>query len=299
MIIDAHAHVLLWPKMLPAPNTTTFMSVEQQLAIMEAKGIDKTIILPIVSPEPLHIEPQSIGEVLEICERYPGRFIPFCNLDPRLGKRPENTTAADFEFVLKQFKDLGCKGIGEMTARVYWDDPQLWCLFEAAEKLDLPITFHTTTPDCDSYGILDEIGLHRLEKTLARFKKLKFFGHSQDFWNEMSGDVQAKDKNGYPKGKVQPGGRLPELLRKYPNLYGDLSAGSGLNALQRDPEHGYKFIDEFQDRLVLGLDYCSVKNDMQHIEWLTEIKEQGQISEQAYEKIMWRNINRLIDLGLE
>ncbi len=40
-----------------------------------------------------------------------------------------------------------------------------------------------------------------------------------------------------------------ELLRKYPNLYADLSALSGANAILRDPEYGVKFLDEFQDRL--------------------------------------------------
>jgi predicted TIM-barrel fold metal-dependent hydrolase len=87
-------------------------------------------------------------------------------------------------------------------------------------------------------------------------------------------------------------------MRKYPGLYGDLSAGSGFNALTRDLNHAYEFIDEFQDRLMLGLDYCSVKNNMQHIEWFQAARQAGHVSAAAYEKIMWRNINRLINLGL-
>ncbi len=59
----------------------------------------------------------------------------------------------------------------------------------------------------------------------------------------------------YPTGPVVPGGKVPELMRRYPNLYGDLSAGSGANALRRDPDHARRFILEFSDRLLYGRDY--------------------------------------------
>ena len=40
----------------------------------------------------------------------------------------------------------------------------------------------------------------------------------------------------YPTGKVKPGGLTDRMLSDYPNLYGDLSANSGRNAVARDPE---------------------------------------------------------------
>ena len=58
------------------------------------------------------------------------------------------------------------------------------------------------------------------------------------------------------------------------------------------------FIDEFQDRLLLGLDYCSVQNDMQHIEWLTQLRDEKHISNEAYEKIMFGNIRRVLKLDV-
>ena len=45
-------------------------------------GVDKAVILPLNNAE-TPAEHQSAGEVLGICDRYPGRFIPFCNIDPR------------------------------------------------------------------------------------------------------------------------------------------------------------------------------------------------------------------------
>ena len=297
MIIDAHAHVYADPKLRPRPDHTTFMSVADQLAVMDRLGIDKAVILPLTNAEAA-AEHQSIGEVLEICRSHPGRFISFCNLDPRWSPLPQGKQADHFEFLLKQCKDLGCKGVGEITARMYFDDPAVWWLFEACERLHLPVTFHTTTPPCPGYGLLDTVNMPRFEKTLQNFPQLNFLGHSLSFWSEISSDVVEDTKNTYPEGPVKAPGALHRLLRDYPNLYGDISAGSGYNALARDPEHAYKFIDEFQDRLVFGLDYCSPKNNHRHLQWLRSALDADNISAQAFDKITWRNVNRILDLQL-
>ena len=298
MIIDVHAHVYAFPKIKPTFGSTTFMAVEDQIAVMDRLGVDKAVILPLNDAEN-PAEPQSIGEVLYVCEQYPGRFIPYCNIDPRLPRRPDLIATEDFEYLLGQYKALGCKGIGEMTARIRWDDHPMLCMLEAAETLGLPITFHTITEDENCYGVIDDLGLHGLETVLKRFPKQYFFGHSQGFWSEISADVTSETKNRYPDGPVVPGGVLPRLMREHPRLCGDLAAGSGFNALNRDPAHAYRFIDEFQDQLLLGLDFCSVKNDMQHIAWMTAARDGGHISQQAFEKLTWRNANRILNLGLE
>jgi len=46
-----------------------------------------------------------------------------------------------------------------------------------------------------------------------------------------------------PAEKSSAGGLTDRYLRDYPNLFGDLSAGSGLNAFVRDHEHGRAFLD--------------------------------------------------------
>ena len=298
MIIDVHAHVYADPKIKPHPGSTTFMSAKDQIAVMNRLGVDKAVILPLNNAE-CPAEPQSIGEVLSICEQYPGRFIPFCNIDPRLPRHPDKIMVEEFEHQLSQYRALGCKGIGEVTARIRWDDHPMLCMLEAAEKLGLVITFHTITEDVNSYGVIDDIGLPGLKKVLKKFPKLVFFGHSPGFWSEISGGVTIETKNAYPETRVAPGGVLPRLMRECPGLHGDLSAGSGLNALMRDPEHAYGFMEEFQDRLLLGLDFCSVNNDMQHIHWLTQVRDEGHLSSTVYEKILWKNANRLLGLDAD
>jgi len=298
MIIDAHAHALENPRIRHSPRTTQFMSAAEQIALMDRLGIDKAVLLPLGNPEVLP-EYQGIDEILRICERYRGRFIPFCNVDPRLkGSHFYRADLSHFEFILNQYKDLGCKGLGEVAANLYWNDPALLALLGACQEVGFPVTFHTTIAGSNDYGLIDEVGLPLFEKVLQEFPDLVFLAHSQGFWAEISGDVKAEDKLGYPQGPVKPGGAVPRLMRKYPRVYGDLSANSGLNALTREPNHAYEFIDEFQDRLVFGLDYCLAQHDWKHMQWLQGARDEKHITPEAYEKIMWKNIDRVLHLNV-
>ncbi len=294
MVIDVHAHVLRWPVLKKFNNGLPLMSAEEQVRRMDEKGIDKTVILPLTSAEVIG-EPQSMGEVFDICRLYPGRFIPFCDFDVR---RYDLNSAERYRDVLEQYIVRGAKGVGELTCRVYWDDPRLRNLFTACEELGLPVTFHTSPPEAVTYGLIDELGLPRFEQALQRFTDLRFFGHSASFWSEISGDLTADQKEGYPKTPITPGGTLIRMFRTYPNLCGDLSAGSGFNALTRDPAFTYEFLDEFQDRLMLGLDHTDVELDFQHIEWLRARRDEGHITHDVCEKILWQNADRIIGLGI-
>lgn len=295
MIIDAHAHVFSQPRIKYMNGDYKFMSAEEQIQIMDKLGIDMAVILPLSNPESSP-EVQGIDEILGICEKYPGRFIPFCNIDPRITNFLFKVDDKYFEFLLEQYKQLGCLGIGEITAKIYWDDPKLLQLLKAAEKIGFPVTFHTCTAGTDDYGLIDEMGFPRFEKVLQKFPNLIFLAHSNAWWAEISGDVKLEQKVDYPTGPVKPGGAVAKLMRTNPQLYSDISANSGINALMRDPAYAYEFIDEFQDKLVFGLDFCSVKNDRPHINWLKDARDQGNISNQAYEKIMWKNINKILKM---
>jgi len=296
MIIDAHAHVFENPLIKQEPQGDRYIKASDQIDLMDRIGVDKAVILPLSNPEAT-CEYQGINEILNICRAYPGRFIPFCCVDPRRINQDIPIDADYFEFILEQYKQLGCKGMGELIAKVWWDDPRLLALLEACERVGFPVTFHTSLPEAPDYGPMDEPGFGRFEKVLQRFPNLVFLAHSMSYWTEISGDFTMEDKYEYPTGPVKPGGTVTRLMRQYPNLYGDLSAGSGLNALTRDPEHAWKFIDEFQNKLIFGLDYCFIDQERQHIEWLNAALKEDNISRQAYDKIMYKNISKV--LGLE
>ncbi len=292
MFIDIHTHVTL-RKTPTRPDGTINTTAEELIFMLDRAGIDKAVLLPLVSPEHM-IQQMSTDDILDVTARYPDRFIPFCNLDPR---NIRNSPDADFTPLLEYWKSVGCKGVGEITANLPFDDPRVQNMFKHVEKAGLPLLFHIGPRSGGCYGLIDELGLPRLEIALRKFPELILIGHSQPFWGEISADVNDQTRNGYPKGSVIPG-RIPELLRKYPNMYGDMSAGSGFNAISRDPEFGYEFMEEFQDKLLFGTDICAPTNETPLPYYLREIVATGKISKAAYEKITWQNANRLLGLGL-
>ena len=296
MVIDIHVHTRHHPGPNRPGTDQTYATPEQLIEMYDEVGINKAVILPGSNPENSH-HIQSVQDVLEICEMYPDRFIPFCNIDPRL-----SVNSADFDlgWVMEHYKEKGCRGIGEMTANLWWDDPRVTNLFDHAERVGLPVTFHVATQEGGTYGLIDEFGLPRLEKQVADHPDLIFLAHSNPWWSYMSGDVTEETWGGYPKGPVTEGGRIPELMRRYPNLHGDMSAGSGFNAVSRDPEFGYAFIEEFQDQLLWGTDVCRPSNKDDMLVYLKDFLEDaladGRISREAFDKLTHRNAQRVLGL---
>ena len=134
-------------------------------------------------------------------------------------------------------------------------------------------------------------------KSMVTAADMKLIGHSAAFWSEISDGLTQEMRNGYPTGKVKEG-RLPKLLREYGNLYCDLSAGSGSNAMMRDPEYAAKFLTEFSDRVCYGTDVCAAKQTFQYTfdDFLTGLVEKNMISRDTYEKVIRKNAEKLLKL---
>lgn len=292
--IHCHCHIRRHAGIVRQINNLTYPDPEELTAMMDKAGIDKAVLLCAVSPEMKWtiVTPE---EVYGICQMYPDRFIPFCNFDPRF---LTNSTDANFRPLLSVYKEMGFKGIGEYMANLPFDDPLNMNFFGQVEESGFPLTFHIAPTIGGDYGCYDDPGLPRLEKVLKTFPGLTLLGHSAAFWIEISRNVDVDNRNGYAKGPVTPG-RVIELMREYPNLHGDLSAGSGLNALSRDREFGYRFLEEFQDRLYFGTDICNVGQDVTPMmQYYHDLREYNRISTEAYEKITWKNTARLLSLDI-
>ena len=293
MFIDIHTHTSTCDGIL-RQNGSRYPTPEELIETMDANGIDKAVILSTVSTECRFVI-VTPHEVMAIAQKYPDRFIPFCNLDPRM---LQNNISSDFRPMLNYFKKSGYKGIGEYFPNIELDHPLNMNLFAQVEEVGgLPILFHlaNTLNHNGQYGCYDDIGLPRLEKVIKAFPKLIFLAHSQVFWAEISNDITEENRHGYPKGKVTEG-RVSELMRKYPNLHGDLSAGSGFNAISRDLDFGIKFMEEFQDRLYFGTDIANQHQDLPQIPFFNRLEGERLISKAAFEKIIWQNAVKLFNL---
>ncbi len=288
--IDIHVHTSMWEG---AQINTGYelASPEQLIEKYKELGIEKGFLLPLISPEHRFCV-QTNEEMQYVAEKYSDSFYWFCNIDPRMG---ENSPTTDFSVFLEHYKKRGAIGMGEVTASLRFDDPLMENLFYHCGECDMPVTIHIAPQSNGYYGILDELGLPGLEHILKKYPKLKIVGHSQCFWSHISADVNAGNWDGYPKGPVTPG-RIVELMREYPNLYGDMSAGSGFTAISRDPDFGYRFIEEFSDRLMFATDICNNSNIIYLAGWLEDGFESGCISEENYKKLCRENAVSLYKL---
>ena len=116
------------------------------------------------------------------------------------------------------------------------------------------------------------------------------------FWSAISGDANEEDWMGYPTGPVTPGGALIRLMRTYDNLWADISAGSGSNALTRDFGFGFQFMEEFQDRVLFGTGICQCPQPVDQGDTMNRALAEGKITKEAYEKITHLNAEKLLKL---
>lgn len=288
-MIDIHTHIGRW-----ILRDEPAVDEDELLRRADELGIERFAILPLgMTPECFMIGGYT-EMVLDAYRRHPDRIIPFCNVDPRSNNSPDT----DFSGILSEFKAAGCRGLGELTANVLLDDPLCMNLYRHCGAAGLPIIFHLAVASAyDLYGVVDELGMPRLERVLRECADTIFVGHAPAFWSEIASTVDEASRGQYPGGRVDGPGRTVELLKRYPNLYGDLSAGSGFNAISRDPEFGYRFLEECQDKLLFGTDICHVDQDVPIVPYLDAARADGKVSEQCYRKITHDNAARILGMG--
>lgn len=298
MFIDIHCHAYR----ITPPFVCPFCTAEQVIERYDREGIERGCILPIVSPEIYF--PQANEDILEMAAQYPDRLIPWCNIDPRL---LTNSPDAPLGKVLAHYKDAGCKGLGEVMPNMPMMHPLVQNLFKHAEDVGLPVTFDGSDQLTGDFGLYDDPGLPQLEHTLQRFPKLKILGHGPTFWAEIARLETPGERaiifgphggqvGRLPEGPIKEEGVVPKLLRRYPNLYGDLSDASPHNALARDPDYGPKFLTEFQDRLLFGTDLCSPQQALPMIDLLIDWCDSGKITEEVFNKVARENAIKLLEL---
>ena len=286
MFIDVHGHIGR-----TGANAKRSEQVDATTLIrnMDILKIEKTCVLPLSdSPEGWYLK-STTEDIITACSEYPRRLIPFCLIDPRFG---DDSPETDFSDLLEEYKERGCVGMGEMVANMEFDDPRVLNLCRQAGNAKLPVLFDLNA-NIHWYGIRDDPGLPRLEKALQLCPKTIFIGHGPTFWAGISGDGEL---HGYPKGSVKPGGAVPRLMKKYHNLWADLSAGSGYNAITRDTQFGLEFLDQFCEKLLFGTDTCLPYEDAPIAHYIEKIRQEKKLSENNFRKIVKDNAISLLGL---
>ncbi|HPQ46998.1 MAG TPA: amidohydrolase family protein [Clostridia bacterium] len=286
MIIDAHNH----------PDWHGH-DLGRFLENMEMNDIDVTWLLTWIAPESeyagsyggvlptmLYKGPVPFERALYYKEKYPEKFV--------LGYCPDPREPDAISKLRSAVKIYGVKVCGELKLRMMYDNPDAIRFFRECGELGLPVTVHL---DYEFDNVENHPwsnfwyggGIDAFERAVAACPDTIFMGHAPGFWAHISGDDKF-DKTPYPDGPVLPGGRLIEIFDKYDNVYGDLSAGSGCNALSRDPGHALMFIEKYQDRLVYARDYF----DDRHRKFIDSLKLSGEVRD----KIYYKNALKLVPL---
>lgn len=282
MLIDAHNH----------PNWHGH-DADRLLANMEEHGIDQMWLfsweVPATDYSPSYhavLPPGGVGiplqDVLNVGRAAPDRFV--------LGYMPDVKRPDAIDRIKAAVEIHGIRVASELKQRVLFDDPDALDIYHFCGDQKLPITIHLDypIPTGNRYprpnwwygGSLDSF-----ERAVAACPETIFIGHAPGFWGHISGDDRCMAES-YPKGPVKPGGRVLHLLDTYPNLYADLSAGSGLTAISRDPEFGKQFLIRYQDRLLFARDYV----DGRLMEFLKSLN----LEQEVFDKIACRNAQRLL-----
>ncbi|MFN0198629.1 MAG: amidohydrolase family protein [Planctomycetaceae bacterium] len=276
--VDVHTHLgRTW-------NTTEVLTAKDLLKWMDESDISQAVVLPLVSPESSSylLTPDF---VLHETKDHRDRLIPFCCIDPRTSFTGGKQGLID---MLKLYIDAGAKGFGEHKTGIAMDDPRNLLVYEACGEVGLPVLFHS-----DTIRNIDAPGLPLLEKVLKMFPQTNFMAHATAWWASISADVKEQNQlGGYPKEPVIPGGAIERIMTECPNIYGDLSAGSGANAIMRDIKFGREFLLRWADRMLFGTDYLAPGQDVPQL----TLYRQLELPEDVQAKIFRDNARKLLKI---
>ncbi len=118
MIIDAHAHLYTKPRDLDR--------------VVNSGLIEQVWIMNIYYANQPNKQFATQKEILEVAKEYKGFFIPFGYLD--FSKKPD---------IVERLYEKGFVGLKAIRPTKPYDDPSYFPYYEKAEKLKMPILFHT------------------------------------------------------------------------------------------------------------------------------------------------------------
>ncbi len=191
---------------------------------------------------------------------------------------------------IESYLRRGARLVGEQKFGVECDSPEMQKIYQLAQALHVPVLMHWQFQ-------MYNYGFERFYKMLERYPNVDFIGHAQTWWANI--DKNHDDQTVlYPKGTVTPGGLTDRYLSDYPNMYGDLSAGSGLNALTCDEAFTRDFLARHQNKLLFGSDCTDVEGSGPGCQGAQTIAAIRRLSANTdiERKLLYRNARKLLRL---
>ena len=248
-IIDMHSH----------PYAKTAAQIKQWVNTMDEVGVQKTVILTMVSG-------REFDEIYRKYSTYPDRFEMWCGLDLSGYDQPGFGPAAIKE--LQRCHRQGARGVGEIHDKgsglssgdskapgMHPDDTRMDALWEACGKLAMPVSLHVADPiwmyqkmDKTNDGLMNAYNwrlddkpnivnlsgmIDIFDRTLDKHPSTTFVAcHFANLDYDLA--------------------RLGEMFDRHPNLYADISARYAETA--PIPRFASNFYQKYAHRLVYGTD---------------------------------------------
>ncbi len=203
---------------------------------IEGCGVTNAILLTPAADE---------RRATEEMERRSGDFARSVSADPA---RP------DAERVFRDALKGGAVSMGELKFHLALDSPEMRRVYDIAAEMQVPVMMHIQDFPHFAGELPYNTDYPQFDKVLRAHPRTTFIGHGDLFWAHISTDVPTD--RAYPWGPIKAGGLTDRWLSDFPNLYADMSANSGNNALSRDTDFSRGFISRHKSKLIFGSD-CS------------------------------------------
>ena len=239
-----------------------------------------TVLLPAGSKYGLEADAWGNDSCLALVKKYPKEYYFFANELPDI---------EDTRKVIEKYLKLGAIGIGEQKFFVEADSSAIELIATIARDYRVPVLLHF------QHGKYNK-NFAQFHKILAKFPTVNFIGHAQTFWGNI--DRNHEQTVLYPKGKLTPGGLTDRWLADYANFYGDLSAGSGLNALLRDEDFTRAFFTRHQNKLMYGSDCQDADTKVKECSGIKtlEVVRRLSASRKVERKLLYENARRVLKI---
>ncbi len=248
--IDLHSH----------PYASSVDEVERWVKVMDAKGIDKTVIMTYSTGA-------RFDSIFNVYNKYPDRFILFCGFDYTGYDQPGFGPAAVKE--LERCVAKGAKGVGELGDKgkglfyckptqawgMHIDDPRMDPLLIKCGELDIPVSVHVADPKW-MYETMDSTNDGLMNAYKWRLdNQPNILGH-EEMVQTLENAVKKHPNTNFIACHLANCSydlnKIGTLFERYPNLYGDIGARFG--EIAPTPRHTHQFFVDHQDQIVYGTD---------------------------------------------
>ena len=214
--IDPHVHAM----------SVTPLGLRAVAKWMEERNVERCIVSPLNHKGSRAWTEEERSQLLENFRPYKGRIDRMTIIDPG-----EVRTADEAVTILKREIADGAVAFGEhYGVGLMFDDPKNLMLYEACEKVGLPVMFHI-----DQNKNMVEPGMERVDRVLRMFPKCKVVAHAY-WWRQLAN------------------GTCDRQLQEHPNLYADMSGTVVVQVLNRDRKYAREFLIRHQDKILWATD---------------------------------------------